>query len=108
MENARRLCEELLRGTVSYDFVEVMACPGGCAGGGGQPFHSDDRERVAGCGQILSHIDGSMQLQCSHENPDITRLYEEFLKHPMSDRAEALLHTDHSAWKMPGEKGKEV
>ncbi len=100
--NARKLLKKLQRGKVSYDFVEVMACPGGCAGGGGQPIH-DGYEMAADRGNILYHLDRRSDLRFSHENPSVKQCYEDFLGEPLSERAHHLLHTDHHAWKMPGE-----
>jgi NADH-quinone oxidoreductase subunit G len=98
--NARRLIEAVLAGEAKYDFIEVMACPGGCAGGGGQPIH--DGEECAGTrGQTLYALDQQMPLRFSHENPEVLKLYEEYLEKPLSHRAHELLHTDHDAWKMP-------
>ena len=98
--NTRKLIEAVLAGTVKYDFIEVMACPGGCAGGGGQPIH--DGEELAGVrGAELYRLDKNMPLRFSHENPEIKRLYEEFLGAPLSHKAHELLHTDHDAWQMP-------
>lgn len=98
--NARELCEAILRGKVKYDFVEVMACPGGCSGGGGQPIHCDDIERGLTRGKVLYNLDRSMPLRFSHENMDIQTLYKEYFESPMSEKAEELLHTDHFAWEM--------
>jgi len=101
--NTRALLEALKKGEVSYDFVEVMACPGGCAGGGGQPIH--EGEELAGeRGQVLYGLDEKMDLRFSHENPAIQRAYKEYFVKPLSSRAEAILHTDQRAWKMPNEK----
>ncbi|MDD3796323.1 MAG: [FeFe] hydrogenase, group A [Lachnospiraceae bacterium] len=101
--NARKLIRALRSQKVSYDFVEVMACPGGCAGGGGQPIH--DGEELAGDrGDNLYFLDRSSELRFSHENPDVVRLYQEYLGHPLSHKAHELLHTDHHGWKMPNEK----
>lgn len=93
--NARKLCEAILRGQVKYDFVEIMACPGGCSGGGGQPIHCDDVERAASRSKVLYNLDRSMPLRFSHENLDIQALYNSYLEKPMSERAEELLHTNH-------------
>ena len=98
--NARRLVEALRRGQVHYDFVEVMACPGGCAGGGGQPIH-DGQELAEMRGEKLYGLDRIATLRFSHENPVIKRLYSEYLGAPLSERAHHLLHTDHTAWQMP-------
>ena len=101
--NTRKLMNALDEGTVDYDFVEVMACPGGCAGGGGQPIH--DGVEMAECrGDVLWNLDKNDKLRFSHENSDVLALYHEYLKEPMSERAHHLLHTDHHGWKMPNEK----
>lgn len=101
--NARALCEAVRDHRVHYDFVEVMACPGGCSGGGGQPIHCDDEERGLSRGRTLYSLDRGMPVRFSHENPDVQALYQSFLGNPLSEKSEQLLHTDHSAWKMPGE-----
>lgn len=100
LANARKLCEAIVDGRVKYDFVEVMACPGGCAGGGGQPVHCDDMERASLRGQILYDLDRDMPLRFSHENRDVQMLYGEELGEPFGEKAEALLHTDHQGWRM--------
>ena len=100
----RKLLEALRRGDVHYDFVEVMACPGGCAGGGGQPIHTDDVERAAQRGRVLYNIDRIQTVRFSHENPEVNALYRDELGEPGSERAEALLHTDHTAWQMPAQE----
>lgn len=103
LENANKLLAALESGEVAYDFVEVMACPGGCVGGGGQPIH--DGEELAGLrGDVLWGLDASADLRFSHENPDVLACYREFLEKPLSPLAERLLHTDHFGWKMPNEK----
>ena len=98
--NARRLIQALHRGEVQYDFVEVMACPGGCAGGGGQPIH-DGQELAESRGEKLYGLDAIADLRFSHENPSVQRLYKDFLIRPLSEKAHHLLHTDHTAWEMP-------
>ena len=100
--NTRKLIKALKRGEVSYDFVEVMACPGGCAGGGGQPIH-DGEERAGVRGENLYFLDRTSDLRFSHENPDVQALYSEMLGAPLSHAAHELLHTDHHGWKMPNE-----
>lgn len=92
--NAERLLEDLQAGKVHYDFVEVMACPGGCVGGGGQPIH-DGEERAAMLGKKLYKLDDERPLRQSHNNPDVVTLYKEYLDKPLSERAEYLLHSDH-------------
>lgn len=92
--NAAKLLDDLKAGRVHYDFVEVMACPGGCVGGGGQPIH-DGEERAAELGNRLYALDSSRSLRQSHHNPDVQALYQEFLEKPLSEKAEALLHSNH-------------
>ena len=101
--NTRKLMHAIDEGDVDYDFVEVMACPGGCAGGGGQPIH-DGQELAAYRGDILWSIDKSAKVRFSHRNKDVQALYREFLKAPLSEKSHHLLHTDHNGWKMPNEK----
>lgn len=92
--NAGKLLDELKAGKVHYDFVEVMACPGGCVGGGGQPIH-DGEERADVLGNKLYTIDSNRPLHQSHNNPDVQELYKDFLEKPLSEKAEQLLHSDH-------------
>ena len=101
--NARKLIRAIQNGEVQYDFVEVMACPGGCVGGGGQPIH-DGEELAEERGENLYFLDRSNDLRFSHENPKILQIYEEFLEKPLSHMAHELLHTDHHGWKMPGKR----
>ena len=102
--NTRKLLEALQSGSVQYDFVEVMACPGGCAGGGGQPIH-DGVECAEQRGNVLWGLDKTSALRFSHENPDVQALYTEFLEKPLSKRSHHLLHTDIDAWQMPQNLG---
>ena len=95
--NTRQLMEAIEEGSVDYDFVEVMACPGGCAGGGGQPIH-EGIEMAASRGDALWNLDAKSQIRFSHENPDVQALYQEYLKKPLGEKSHHLLHTDHSAW----------
>lgn len=98
--NTRQLLEALEAGEVHYDFVEVMACPGGCVGGGGQPIH--DGESLANeRKENLYFLDRNYAIRFSHENPDVIRLYQEYMEKPNSHKAHMLLHTDHKAWEMP-------
>ena len=103
LSNARQLMTDLEEGRVHYDFVEVMACPGGCAGGGGQPIH-DGTEMAEARGNVLWNIDKKSPVRFSHENPEIQTLYREYLRAPLSGRSHHLLHTDHEGWKMPNQK----
>ncbi len=92
--NTRALLDRILRGDVQYDFVEVMACPGGCVGGGGQPIH-DGEERAFERGKKLYDLDQQAELRFSHENPDVRTMYERFFGNPNSHKAHMLLHTIH-------------
>ena len=101
--NTRRLMKALDAGEVSYDFVEVMACPGGCAGGGGQPIH-DGKEMAEYRGGVLWNLDKKAAIRYSHENEDVLALYRDYLKAPLSHQSHHLLHTEHDGWRMPNEK----
>ncbi len=98
--NTRKLIDAIEHGDVHYDFVEVMACPGGCVGGGGQPIH-DGEELAHIRGQNLYYLDKNAKVRFSHENQDVLKLYEDFMEKPLSHKAHMLLHTDHNAWEMP-------
>lgn len=100
LSNTRNLLERIERGEVHYDFVEVMACPGGCVGGGGQPIH-DGEELASVRGEKLYFLDRNSKIRFSHENPDVLKLYEDYMEKPLSHKAHMLLHTDHNAWGMP-------
>ncbi|MEE0741240.1 MAG: NADH-dependent [FeFe] hydrogenase, group A6 [Emergencia sp.] len=95
--NTRNLMEAIKRGEVSYDFVEIMACPGGCVGGGGQPV-KDGCEFAETRGEILYGLDKFSNLRFSHENTAVQLTYQEYLDKPNSKRAHELLHTDLEAW----------
>lgn len=92
--NTRALLNKIESGEVHYDFVEVMACPGGCVGGGGQPIH-DGQELAFERGKNLYYLDENMELRFSHENPDVLKMYEDFFEKPNSHKAHMLLHTEH-------------
>lgn len=98
--NTRELMEAIRSGQAEYDFVEVMACPGGCSGGGGQPI-CDGVELADVRGSKLYQLDSEAPIRFSHENPSITQIYQDYLEKPLSHRAHELLHTDHEGWKMP-------
>ncbi len=95
--NCRKLLNAIKAGEVKYDFVEVMACPGGCAGGGGQPIH-DGTEMAELRGNELYNIDSGLPIRFSHENPTVQMTYEEYLGTPNSHRAHELLHTEAENW----------
>lgn len=95
--NTGKLMEAIKRGEVDYDFVEIMACPGGCVGGGGQPV-KDGYEFAEARGEILYGLDKFSNLRFSHENSAVQLTYEEFLGEPNSHRAHQLLHTNLEDW----------
>ena len=97
--NARKLLNAIKAGEVQYDFVEVMACPGGCAGGGGQPIH-DGTEMAQLRGNELYNIDNTLNVRFSHENPTVLMSYQEYFGEPNSERAHHLLHTDVHQWNL--------
>ena len=97
LANARILCEEVRSGKAPYDFIEIMACPGGCAGGGGQPIVPGE-EPAAERGSRLYELDAANALRFSHENPEVQALYRDYLEKPLSHRAHELLHTEQSEW----------
>lgn len=97
LSNTRKLMEAIKNGEVTYDFVEIMACPGGCVGGGGQPV-KDGCEFAEARGEILYGLDKFSNLRFSHENKAVQLTYEEFLGAPNSRRAHELLHTELKDW----------
>ncbi|MBQ1292091.1 MAG: (2Fe-2S)-binding protein [Lachnospiraceae bacterium] len=98
--NTRALMEAVKSGEAEYDFVEVMACPGGCAGGGGQPIR-DGQELADTRGKVLWNLDQKSAIRYSHENPDVQALYSEFLVKPLGEKSHHLLHTDLTEWSVP-------
>ena len=97
LNNARQLLEAIRSGEVQVDFVEIMACPGGCAGGGGQPI-TFNQELAAQRGRELRLLDTARHLRFSHENPDVQQTYQDFFEKPLSETAHRLLHTDQNQW----------
>ena len=95
--NARNLIEAVRAGEAEYDFVEIMACPGGCVGGGGQPF-KDGLELAEDRSRKLYELDRKNEIRFSHENSAVQLTYQEYLGEPMSEKAHHLLHTDLKGW----------
>jgi NADP-reducing hydrogenase subunit HndD len=93
--NARKLLEKVQSGESEFHAIEVMACPGGCIGGGGQPYHHGDMELLKKRTQVLYDEDAGKKLRKSHENPYIIELYEKFLGKPLSEKSHHLLHTHY-------------
>ncbi|QHI70559.1 NADH-dependent [FeFe] hydrogenase, group A6 [Tichowtungia aerotolerans] len=94
LANTRRLLESIKNGEKSYHFVEVMTCPGGCVGGGGQPRMTDDSVRERRIAAIYKEDEGKA-LRKSHENEAVQQLYKEFLKEPLGEKSHHLLHTHY-------------
>ncbi|NLW50280.1 MAG: 2Fe-2S iron-sulfur cluster binding domain-containing protein [Candidatus Brocadiaceae bacterium] len=94
--NARRAIEHVRQNPAAYHFVEIMTCPGGCIGGGGQPRMVSDDVRRARIAAIYREDEGK-ELRKSHENPAIQQIYKEFLSAPLSEKAHHLLHTHYTA-----------
>jgi len=93
--NARKLLEEIEAGRSEFHAIEIMSCPGGCIGGGGQPYHLGNADILKKRQMAIYEEDGNKKLRKSHENPYIQKLYEEFLGKPMSEKAHHLLHTKY-------------
>ncbi len=91
--NARKLLDEIKTGKSEFHAIEIMSCPGGCIGGGGQPLHHNDSAILKARSKAIYQEDAGKPIRKSHENPYIIKLYEEFLGKPMSDKAHHLLHT---------------
>ena len=98
--NARKVSEEIKNGTADFDFLEVMACPGGCIMGGGQPIKSSKtRSQIdvrAKRAEALYSIDEKTTLRKSHENPQMLKIYEEYIGNPGEHKAHELLHTEYN------------
>lgn len=94
--NTRKLLEAIQRKEVDYHLIEIMACPGGCIGGGGQPYHHGDVNVINKRREAIYSLDENAILRKSHENPMVIQLYDKFLKEPGSDVAHKYLHTTYS------------
>jgi len=94
LKNAKLIMEQIKNGESPYIFVEIMACPGGCIGGGGQPIPTNDEIRLKRI-QAIYEIDKNKPIRESHENPQIKQLYDEFLKEPLGEKSHHLLHTHY-------------
>jgi iron only hydrogenase large subunit-like protein len=93
--NARLLIERMKSGE-AYHFVEVMTCPGGCIGGGGQPRVTTDEVRLARIAAIYKEDEGK-PIRKSHDNPEVTAIYKDFLSKPLGEKSHHLLHTHYTA-----------
>ncbi len=93
--NARKLLEDIRSGKSHFHAIEIMSCPGGCIGGGGQPYHHGDDSVLRKRAEAIYREDANKPIRKSHENPYIKELYKEFLGEPLSEKAHHLLHTEY-------------
>jgi len=93
--NARKLLNKIRNGEADYQIIEIMACPGGCIDGGGQPYIHGEYEILAKRANALYEEDRNKLLRKSHKNPEIIKLYKEFLGEPYGEKAHELLHTKY-------------
>lgn len=93
--NARQLLQDIKDGKSHFHAIEIMACPGGCIGGGGQPLHHGDSSIIKARQKAIYEEDSNKTIRKSHENPYIIELYEKFLGKPMSEKSHQLLHTHY-------------
>jgi NADH-quinone oxidoreductase subunit G len=94
--NARKILEKIQRGEAEYHIIEIMACPGGCLNGGGQPYSSHDCSILEKRKEAIYTDDKNKKIRKSHQNPDIIKLYDDYLKKPGSHLAHDLLHTGYT------------
>lgn len=99
LKNAYSLLSSINENKTNYHFIEIMACPGGCLGGGGQPYPTNNKIRLERMNAVYE-TDHAMTLRKSHENPEVKQLYEEFLHYPGSSIAHKLLHTEYTKREM--------
>ena len=96
LSNARKLMDQVRAGESPYHFIEIMACPGGCIGGGGQPITKVNSKRIERIDAIYEE-DASLPMRKSHHNPEVKVLYDEFLHEPLGHKSHELLHTHYHA-----------
>ena len=111
LANARHLLEQIERGESPYAFIEIMTCPGGCLGGGGQPIPTTWEIRKKRAESIYAE-DAGKPIRKSHENPEVAALYKEFLGEPLGEVSHHLLHTGYVkrglfVWKTDGKEKKQ-
>jgi NADP-reducing hydrogenase subunit HndD len=93
--NARKLLEMVREGKEQFHAIEIMSCPGGCIGGGGQPYHHGDESVLKKRTEAIYREDANKPLRKSHENPHVLELYEKFLGKPLGEKSHQLLHTHY-------------
>lgn len=94
--NARKLLEDIQSGKAQYHAIEIMACPGGCIDGGGQPYHMGDMSKVKKRIEAIYNIDRNKPLRKSHDNPYVKKLYDEYIGEIGGKKAHKLLHTHYT------------
>jgi len=94
LSNAKKLMDDVKAGTSPYHFIEIMGCPGGCIGGGGSPLPTNTEVRTKRM-QALYREDEALPLRASHDNPDVMKLYAEYLGKPLGEKSHHLLHTHY-------------
>ncbi len=104
LANAKALLKKVKAGEAEYHFIEIMACPGGCVNGGGQIILPSSVKNFtdirADRAKVLYDIDSANKMRCSHENPDVKAVYDEFFGEPNSHKAHEVLHTSYKAQKL--------
>ena len=100
LKNARKIMNEIREGKADYDFVEIMACPGGCVMGGGQPIKSSKVRSITDVRKLradsLYTIDEKSTIRKSHQNPVVQKIYKEFFEEPCSEKSHHYLHTHYN------------
>ena len=98
MSNAIPILNDIRDGKSEYDFIEIMNCRGGCIGGGGQPIYDRDEEDLVKSARMKSMYkrDKELKYRYSYKNPEIKKIYKEFLDKPLSPKAKKYLHTTYS------------
>ena len=98
--NARKMLEGIRSGELDFHAIEIMACPGGCIGGGGQPYHHGDMDIIRKRQEAIYREDAGKPKRKSHENEMVMKLYREYIGEPYGEKAHDLLHTTYSGKKM--------
>ena len=96
LQNAQKLIDRIRSGYAPYDLIEVMACPGGCIGGGGQPQPVNAEIRAARTAAVY-RLDEATTIRQSHKNPDVVALYDKWLGKPLGEKSHHFLHTTYKA-----------
>ena len=92
--NAKKVMDAIKKGEANYHFIEFMACPGGCLGGGGQPIPTNPEIRQKRAQAIYAE-DAGMPIRKSHENPEVIKIYKDYLGEPLGEKSHHLLHTKY-------------